>query len=142
MAEMTGVSIDEITAFGWSDDGQHIWVTHKLRDGSEYRLVYSYTAAGQLITIVTHAVGSASAQRAIHNPIEAREGMDSAVLPAEEVRIGTAPDGLSAILHVTTADNIPIAVQLPVALLEKIARQTEGLLEGLRAAAPARDRLH
>src|SRR6266404_743167 len=79
MAEIAGVSIVEITAFGWSDDGQHIWITHKLSDGSEYRLVYPYVAAGHLITMLTHAARSASARRAARNPVEVAEGMDSNV---------------------------------------------------------------
>ena len=142
MSDFMGISIEEITAFGWSDDGQHIWITHKLRDGSEYRLVYPYLAAGQLITMFTHAAGSASARRAGRNPTEAVQGMDSAVMPAEEVRIGTAADGAGAILHFTTSDNIPIAVQLPVTLLEEIATEMWRLLDNLRTTPQTRDRLH
>jgi hypothetical protein len=142
MSELAGVSIEEITAFGWSEDGQHIWVTHKLRDGSEYRLVYPYIAAGQLITMVAHAAGSASSRRASRDPGEAAEGMDSAALPIEEVRIGSAPDGTGAMLHMTTADNVPIALALPLAQLEELAEQAQKLSRRLRDASQPKTRLH
>jgi hypothetical protein len=142
MSEVTGVSIDEITAFGWSDDGQHIWVTHKLRDGSEYRLVYPYVAVGQLITMVTHAAGSASSRRAGRDPIEALEGMDAAALAVEEVRVAGVPGGAGAMLHLTTADNVPIALALPLAQLEQLAAQAQALSRQLREAGAAQTRLH
>ena len=34
----------------------------------------------------------------------------------EEVRVGTSPGKSAAILHLTTADNVPLAVEIPVAI--------------------------
>jgi hypothetical protein len=142
MPDIAGVSIVEITAFGWSEDGQHIWITHKLSDGSEYRLVYPYVAAGHLITMLTHAARSASARRIARNPLEATEGMDSNVIPIEEVRIGTSEDNSEAILHLTTTDNIPIAVGMPAALLGEVAEQSRRVLNSLQGAARAKGQIH
>jgi hypothetical protein len=142
MSDITGVSITAVTAFGWSDDGRHIWLAHRLPDGSEYRLVYPYAAAGHLITMFTHAARSAYAQRMTHNPREAMEGMDSDVMPVEQIRIATSPAHSGAILHLTTADNVPIAVELPVALLGEVAEQSQRVLESIQGATPPKERLH
>jgi hypothetical protein len=142
MPDIAGVSIIEVTAFGWSDDGQHIWIAHKLSDGSEYRLVYPYVAAGHLITMLTHAARSASARRVARNPLEATEGMNSNVIPIEEVRIGTSEENSEAILHLTTADNVPIAVGMPAALLGEVAEQSKRVFETLQGAARAKGRIH
>jgi len=142
MAEIAGVSIVEITAFGWSEDGQHIWITHKLSDGSEYRLVYPYVAAGHLITMLTHAARSASARRAARNPVEVAEGMDSNVIAIEEVRIGISEENSEAILHLTTTDNVPIAVGMPAALLGEVAEQSKRVFESLQGAARTKKRIH
>jgi hypothetical protein len=139
MDDITGVAI---TAFGCSADGRHVWVTHRLRDGSEYRLVYPYEAAGHLITLFSHAARSAYLRRATCNPQEAVEGMDSNIIPVEEVRIGTAPDNSGAILHLTTADNVPIAAEIPASLLEDVAARLQHVLENLRAAVTPRGRIH
>src|SRR5260221_11946560 len=104
MPDIAGVSIVEITAFGWSEDGQHIWITHKLSDGSEYRLVYPYIAAGHLITLLTHAARAASARRVARKPPEAAEGMDSNGIAIEKDRIGVSEEKSEAILHLTTTD--------------------------------------
>lgn len=141
MAELSGVSIVEVTAFGWSEDGQYIWITHKLPDGSEYRLVYPSVAAGQLIAMLIHAAGSANAARVSRDPSEAVGGADSLVMPAAEIRMGTAADGSAAILHVTTSDNIPVAMQLPATLLRELVEQAQKLLAELSRAESDR-RLH
>ena len=31
MTEIAGVSITDVTSFGWSDDGEHIWVMRRRR---------------------------------------------------------------------------------------------------------------
>jgi hypothetical protein len=142
MADINGVAITDITAFGCSDDGQHVWVTHRLRDGSEYRLVYPYGAAGHLITLFSHAARSAYARRATRNPQEAAEGMDSNVIPVDEVRIGTSPENAGAILHLTTADNVPIAVEVPIALLGDMAEQLQRVGDSLRGAAIPTRQMH
>lgn len=142
MVDVTGVAITDITAFGWSDDGQQVWFTHKLRDGSEYRLVYPHAAAGQLLTMFMHATRSASAQRVSRNPHEAAEGMDSNVLQVEEVRIGTAPGADGAILHFTTADSVPVAVEIPVSLLRAAAEQLQHVLGGLDGGPSRKARMH
>jgi hypothetical protein len=138
MTEIAGVSITDVTSFGWSDDGEHIWVTHRLVDGSEYRLVYPYVAAGQFITMLIHATQSAATQRAARDPREASEGTDANVIPVEEVRIGIAPGDSGAILHLTTADNVPIAVGMSAELLGEIVAQAQRVLEGFGAAAKGR----
>jgi hypothetical protein len=140
MADVVGVSIDAITGFGWSEDGRHIWITHKLGDGSEYRLVYPFVAAGHLITSITHAVGSAAAKRAERNPDEAAKGMDGNVMSVEEVRIGTAD--AKVIIHLTTADQVPIIVEMPATVLGEIAEQSQRVLESLESVTSRTDRLH
>jgi hypothetical protein len=142
MAEINGVAIAEITAFGCSDDGQHIWITHKLRDGSEHRLVYPYGAAGHLITLFSQAARSASERRLAVNPEEAAAGFDSNVIPVEEVRVGTAPGSDAAILHLTTTDNVPIAVALPPPLLSALIDQLQHVGDGLHVGGAAKRRLH
>jgi hypothetical protein len=133
MADITGVKVTDLTSSGASDDGEHVWITHRLGDGSEYPLVYPYEAVGYLITVLMDAARSASRRRIARNSQEAAAGLDSNVIPVEEVRVGTAPDGSGAILHVTTADNIPIAVELPAALLGELVaglRQVKERLDG------------
>src|ERR1700732_5183172 len=120
MAVVTGVKIIDLTAAGSSDDGERVWITHRLGDGSEYPLVYPYQAVGYLITVLTDAARSAYRRRAARNPQEAVQGMDSDIIPIDEVRVGTAPDKSGAILHLTTGDGIPIAVQIPVPLLANL----------------------
>ena len=110
MADVTGVKIIDLTAAGSSDDGEHVWITHRLGDGSEYPLVYPYEAVGYLITVLTDAARSASRRRSLQNPAEAGEGLNTNVIAVEEVRVGTSPETSGAILHLTTANSIPIAV--------------------------------
>ena len=133
MADITGVKVADLTSSGASDDGEHVWITHRLGDGSEYPLVYPYEAVGYLITVLMDAARSAYRRRIARNPQEAAAGLDSNVIPVEEVRVGTSPDGSGAILHVTTADNIPIAVELPATLLGELVdglRQVKERLDG------------
>jgi hypothetical protein len=140
MPDIEGVSIAEVTAFGWSQDGRHVWIAHRLRDGSEYRLVYPYVAAGQLVTLFIQAVRAASAQRMTQNPREAAAGMDTNVMPVEEVRVGTTPEASAAILHMTTADDVPIAVELPMPLLEDLSGQLQQTIQHLRSSAAGKRR--
>src|SRR2546423_14587583 len=60
MADVSGVKIIDLTAAGSSDDGEHVWITHRLGDGSEYPLIYPYEAVGYLITVLTDAARSAA----------------------------------------------------------------------------------
>src|SRR5258707_8935294 len=106
MPDIAGVSIVEITAFGWSEDGQHIWITHKLSDGSEHRLVYPYVAGGHLITMLTHAARSALARRVARNPLAAAEGMGSNVIAIDEGRIALLEHNSAAILPLATTANL------------------------------------
>jgi len=89
MADVTGVKITDLTAAGSSDDGEHVWITHRLGDGSEYPLVYPYEAVGYLITVLTDAARSASRRRIAQNPSEADEGLNIDVIPVGEIRVGT-----------------------------------------------------
>jgi hypothetical protein len=142
MADKNGVNITDLTASGSSDDGEHVWITHRLGDGSEYPLIYPYAAVGYLITVLTDAARSAFRRRAARSLKEAAEGMDSHVIPIDEVRVGTAPDHSGAILHLTTADSIPVAVEVPAALLGDVVEQLQRVVASLGGATPAKKRLH
>src|ERR1700686_4042963 len=87
MTDVTGVKVTDLTAAGSSDDGEHVWITHRLGDGSEYPLIYPYAAVGYLITVLTDAARSAFKRRAARSPQEVAEGMDSNVIPIDEVRV-------------------------------------------------------
>lgn len=142
MADIVGVKVADLTAAGASDDGGEVWITHRLGDGSEYSLVYPYEAIGYLLTAVTAATRSAYRRRASRNPHEAVEGMDSNVIPIAEARIGTPKDKAGAILHLTTADRIPIAVELPARLLADIVQQLQNVLDRQNDSAAERRQLH
>jgi hypothetical protein len=142
MADITGVKITDLTASGSSDDGEHIWITHKIGDGSEYPLIYPYEALGYLIAVLTDAAGTAYKRRVARNPQEITDGTDSNVLPIDEVKIGTVADKSGVILHLTTADRIPIAVEVPAALLGDVVAQLQLVLESLPSTATIRKHLH
>ena len=142
MADLTGVKIIDLTAAGSSDDGEHVWITHRLGDGSEYPLVYPYEAVGYLITVLTDAARSASRRRSLQNPAEAGEGLNTNVIAVEEVRVGTSPETSGAILHLTTADSIPIAVELPVAVLGDMVEQLQDVLKRAERKERSGRRLH
>jgi len=55
------------------------------------------------------------------------------VIPVQAARVGTSPDNSAALLHLTTADKVPIAVELKPELLRE-------LIEQLQRAAEALDR--
>jgi hypothetical protein len=142
MADVIGVKIIDLTAAGSSDDGEHVWITHRLGDGSEYPLVYHFEAVGYLITVLTDAARSASRRRSLQNPAEAGEGLNTNVIAVEEVRVGTSPETSGAILHLTTADNIPIAVELPVAVLGDVVEQLQLVLKRAERKERSGRRLH
>jgi hypothetical protein len=142
MADMNGVKIADLTASGSSDDGEHVWITHRLGDGSEYPLVYPYGALGYLITVLRDAARSAYRQRAARRPQEAVEGMDSNVIRVDEIRVGTASDNSGAVLHVNTADNIPIAFEVPSALVGEVAEQLRRVADALGNPVSPGKRLH
>jgi hypothetical protein len=142
MADMSGVKILDLTAAGSSDDGEHVWITHRLGDGSEYPLIYPYEAVGYLITVLTDAARSASRRRIAQNPVEADEGLNTNIVPVEEVRVGTSPGKSGAILHLTSTDNIPIAVELPVAVLGKVVEQLQNVLARVQGGSTSGKRLH
>ena len=142
MADVTGVKIIDLTAAGSSDDGEHVWITHRLGDGSEYPLVYPYEAVGYLITVLTDAARSASRRRSLQNPAEAGDGLNTNVIAVEEVRVGTSPETSGAILHLTTADSIPIAVELPVAVLGDVVEQLQHVLKRAKREVRSGRRLH
>jgi hypothetical protein len=142
MAGVAGVKIIDLTAAGSSDDGEHVWITHRLGDGSEYPLVYPYEAVGYLITVLTDAVRAASRRRITQNPTEAGEGLNTKVIPVEEARVGTSPEASGAILHLTTADNIPLAVELPAAILGEVVEQLQHVLKRVQGGSGSGKRLH
>jgi hypothetical protein len=142
MADVVGVKIIDLTAAGSSDDGEHVWITHRLGDGSEYPLVYPYEAVGYLITVLTDAARSASRRRIAQNPTEASEGLNTNVIAVEEARVGTSLETSGAILHLTTADNIPIAVELPLAILGDVVEQLQHVLKRVQEGSTGAKRLH
>ena len=74
MADVSGVKITDLTACGASDDGEHIWITHRLGDGTEYPLIYPFEAIGYLITVLADAARSAQRRRVARNPRDHRPG--------------------------------------------------------------------
>jgi hypothetical protein len=113
-----------------------------LGDGSEYPLVYPYEAVGYLITVLTDAARSASRRRIAQNPTEASEGLNTNVIAVEEARVGTSLETSGAILHLTTADNIPIAVELPLAILGDVVEQLQHVLKRVQEGSTGAKRLH
>jgi hypothetical protein len=133
MADISGVKITDLTACGASDDGEHIWITHRLGDGTEYPLIYPFESVGYLITVLADAARSAQRRRVARDPREAEDGANTEVIPVQAARVGTSPDNSAALLHLTTADQVPIAVELKPELLRE-------LIEQLQRAAEALDR--
>jgi hypothetical protein len=131
MAEISGVKITDLTACGASDDGEHIWITHRLGDGTEYPLVYPFEAVGYLITVLADAARSAQRRRVARNPREGEEGADAEVIPIQAARVGTSPDSSAALLHLTTAEQIAIAVELRPELLHELIEQLQRAAEAL-----------
>jgi hypothetical protein len=113
-----------------------------LGDGSEYPLIYPYEAVGYLITVLTDAARSASRRRIAQNPVEADEGLNTNIVPVEKVRVGTSPGKSGAILHLTSTDNIPIAVELPVAVLGKVVEQLQNVLARVQGGSTSGKHLH
>ena len=142
MADVRGVKIIDLTAAGSSDDGEHVWITHRLGDGSEYPLVYPYEAVGYLISVLTDAARSAARRRIAQNPMEADEGLNTNVVPVEEVRVGISPGKAAAILHLTTADDVQLAVELPVAILGEVVEQLQHALARAQGGSTGGKRLH
>ncbi len=141
MTEIEGVAIADITASGWSDDGRHIWVTHRLSDGTEYRLIYPCEAAAYLVTTIGHATRSAYRRLARRDPHGSALGMNTDVIPLEAVKVAASADD-NAILHLTTADNVPIAVEVPAALVGGVIEQLQRVLEVLGSSPARNKRLH
>lgn len=56
--------------------------------------------------------------------------------------MGTLPEASGAILHLTTADHIPLAVELPVAILEEVVEQLQDVLSRLQGRSSGGKRLH
>ena len=121
-----------MTAAGSSDDGEHVWITHRLGDGSEYPLVYPYEAVGYLITVLADAGRTAARRRIAQNPSEADKGLNTNVIPVGEIRVGTSPEKFGAIVHLTTADNVPLSVELPAAVLADLVEQLQHVLKRLK----------
>jgi hypothetical protein len=115
-----------------------VWITHRLGDGTEYPLVYPFEAVGYLISVLTDAARSARRRRIDRNPDEAVHGSDTDVVPIAEIRVGTAPDGSGAILHLTAADQVQIAAELPAALLAGLIGQLQHAADSIGRAIPPR----
>lgn len=125
MAGISGVKITDLTACGASEDGEHIWITHRLGDGTEYPLIYPFEAVGYLITVLAEAARSAQRRRISHHPREREEGADTEVIPVQAARIGVSQDNSTALVHLTTADQVPIAFELQPELLRDLIEQLQ-----------------
>jgi len=75
MADISGVKITDLTACGASDDGEHIWITHRLGDGTEYPLIYPFESVGYLITVLADAARSAQRRRVARDPARQRRAL-------------------------------------------------------------------
>ena len=93
MADINGVKITDLTACGTSENGEHVWITHRLGDGTEYPLVYPFEAVGYLIAVLAETARSAQRRRIAHNPREAVEGADADAIPVEAARVEAARVG-------------------------------------------------
>jgi hypothetical protein len=60
----------------------------------------------------------------------------------EEVKVGTSPGKSGAILHLTTADSIPLAVELPAAILGEVVEQLQDALKRVQGGSNGDKRLH
>jgi hypothetical protein len=98
--------------------------------------------AGDVSPKNTDAARSASRRRIAQNPVEADEGLNTNIIPVEEVRVGTAPGKSAAILHLTTADNVPLAVEIPVAILGEIVEQLQHVLARVQGGSTGGKRFH
>ncbi len=138
MADISGVKITDLTACGTSEDGEHVWITHRLGDGTEYPLVYPFEALGYLITVLADTARVAHRRRIARNPNEAVEGVDTDAIPVEAARVGTSRGNSAAILHVTTADGVPIALELPGAAVPDLIEQLQRVATNLVVPAASR----
>jgi hypothetical protein len=125
MADISGVKITDLTACGASEDGEHIWITHRLGDGTEYPLIYPFEAVGYLITVLADAARSAQRRRINRHPREREEGADTEVIPVQTARVGVSQDNSTALVHLTTADQVPIAFELQPELLRDLIEQLQ-----------------
>jgi hypothetical protein len=136
MADISGVKITDLTACGASEDGEHIWITHRLGDGTEYPLIYPFEAVGYLIAVLADAARSAQRRRVPRHPREREEGANAQVIPVQAARVGTSPDNSAALLHLTTADQVPIAVELKPELLRELIEQLQRAADALGPRNP------
>lgn len=125
MADISGVKITDLTACGASEDGEHIWITHRLGDGTEYPLIYPFEAVGYLITVLADAARSAQRRRIDRHPREREEGADTDIVPVQAARVGVSGDNSTALVHLTTADQVPIAFELQPELLRDLIEQLQ-----------------
>lgn len=125
MADISGVKITDLTACGASDDGEHIWITHRLGDGTEYPLIYPFEAIGYLITVLADAARSAQRRRIHRHSREREEGADTEAIRVQTARVGVSQDDSTALVHLTTADQVPIAFELHPELLRDLIEQLQ-----------------
>jgi hypothetical protein len=142
MTDVVGVKILDLIASGSSDDGEHVWITHRLGDGAEYPLVYPFEAIGYLITILADAARTAAERRVENHPEEVVDGADVNIIPATQVRVGTAPSDAGAILHLTTAERLALAVELPIGVLDEVIEQLHRVRQAISSTRAGRRHLH
>jgi len=81
--------------------------------------------------VLADAARSAQQRRVARNPREREEGANAEVIPVQAARVGTSPDNSAALLHLTTADQVPIAVELKPELLRELIEQLQRVADNL-----------
>jgi hypothetical protein len=84
--------------------------------------------------------GLPAAHRA--KPRGGRRGAQHNVIPVEEVRVGTSPAKSAVILHLMTADYVPLAVEMPVVILREVVEQLQQVLARVQGGSTGGKRLH
>ena len=77
-----------------------------------------------------------------NHPEEVLDGADVNIIPATQVRVGTAPSDLGAILHLTTAERLALAVELPFGVLDEVIEQLQRVRQAISSTGAARRLLH
>jgi hypothetical protein len=67
--------------------------------------------------------------------------VDTDEIPVQAARVGTAADNSAAMLHVSTADGVPLALELPGAAVPDLIEQLQRVATNLTLPAVSR-RLH
>ena len=136
MADITGVTITDITQYGSAENGLKVWIKHALADGTEHIFIYPYEMVGHLIELLRKAANDSYSMRIARNPEAAQEGVISGVVPLKEIQVAASPEHDGPILQMLTADNIPVAFEAPWPLIESFSHQLPEALENMKKTPP------